>query len=87
MLKQYDKMKEKIKNLKTQIVHRRFYLFIKQCYCIVWSVEVIQKVKIQNFQGQKRKNNEKKKSKFIKQQEASGLLSSLGIKTPLKKFL
>ena len=25
-----------------------------------------------------------KKSKFIKQQEASGLLSSLGIKTPLK---
>ena len=27
-----------------------------------------------------------KRSKFIKQQEASGLLSSLGIKTPLKKF-
>ena len=25
-----------------------------------------------------------KKSKFIKEQEASGLLSSLGIKTPLK---
>ena len=25
-----------------------------------------------------------KKSKFIKQQEASGILSSLGIKTPLK---
>ena len=28
-----------------------------------------------------------KKSKFIKQQEASGLLSNLGIKTPLSKFL
>ena len=27
-----------------------------------------------------------KKSKFIKQQEASGLLSSLGIKTPLNKI-
>ena len=27
-----------------------------------------------------------KKSKFIKQQEASGLLSSLGIKTPLSKM-
>ena len=27
-----------------------------------------------------------KKSKFIKQQEASGLLSSLGMKTPLKKI-
>ena len=30
---------------------------------------------------------ESKKSKFIKQQEASGLLSSLGIKTPLSKIL
>ena len=28
-----------------------------------------------------------KKSKFIKEQEASGLLSSLGIKTPLIKIL
>ena len=27
-----------------------------------------------------------KKSKFIKEQEASGLLSSLGIKTPLSKI-
>ena len=27
-----------------------------------------------------------KKSKFIKEQEASGLLSSLGIKTPLIKI-
>ena len=27
-----------------------------------------------------------KKSKFIKQQEASGLLSSLGIKKPLSKM-
>ena len=27
-----------------------------------------------------------KKSKFIKQQEASGLLSSLGINTPLSKI-
>ena len=28
---------------------------------------------------------ESKKSKFIKEQEASGLLSTLGIKTPLSK--
>ena len=27
-----------------------------------------------------------KKSKFIKEQEASGVLSSLGIKTPLSKI-
>ena len=30
-----------------------FSLFIKQCYHIVWSVEKIQKVKIQMLQGQK----------------------------------
>ena len=29
---------------------------------------------------------ESKKSKFIKEQEASGLLSTLGIKTPLSKI-
>ena len=29
---------------------------------------------------------DRKKSKFIKQQEAGGLLSSLGIKTPLKRI-
>ena len=28
----------------------------------------------------------RKKSKFVKQQEASGLLSSLGIKAPLSKI-
>ena len=31
--------------------------------------------------------HDSKKSKFIKEQEASGLLSSLGIKSPIKKFL
>ena len=30
--------------------------------------------------------SDSKKSKFIKEQEASGLLSSLGIKTPLSKI-
>ena len=30
--------------------------------------------------------SDRKKSKFIKQQEASGLLSRLGIKTPLSKI-
>ena len=34
----------------------------------------------------KREVCDSKKSKFIKQQEASGLLSSLGIKTPLSKI-
>ena len=30
---------------------------------------------------------ENKKSKFVKQQKASGLLSTLGIETPSRKFL
>ena len=37
VLKEYDKMKEKIKDSS---------LFIKKCYLILWSVEKIQKVKI-----------------------------------------
>ena len=70
-------------------------LFIKQCYCITWSVEKIQKVKSKSCKEKKQKNNafikkcavcNSKKSKFIKQQEAIGLLSSLGIKTPLSKI-
>ena len=72
-----------------------FSLFIKQCYQFVWSVEKIQKVKIPKLQ---RPNGrimlllkcavcDSKKSKSIKQQKASGLLSILGIKTPLSKIL
>ena len=46
------------------------------------------------MKGEKRKNNsiikmylcDSKKSKFIKEQEASGLLSSLGIQAPLSKI-
>ena len=72
-----------------------FSLFIKHCYRIVWSVEKIQKAKMQKLKGKKRKKMlllkcgkcDSKKSKFIKQQEASGLLSSLGVKTPSVKFL
>ena len=30
-----------------------FSLFIKQCYHIVWSVEKIQRIKIQKLSGQK----------------------------------
>ena len=63
-----------------------FSLFIKQCYCIiVWSVEKIQKVKIQNLKEQKMEEHSKK-SKFVKEQEGSGLLSNLGTKKPLSKI-
>ena len=42
----------------------------KQCYHLVWKVEKMQQVKIQNFQGQKN-------------EETGGLFNSLGIKTVL----
>ena len=75
------KKKSKIWRLKQFI--EDLSLFTKQCYHIVWSVEKIQKVKIQKLQAKKRENN-----LFLKkEEEASGLLSCLGIKTPLSKFL
>ena len=47
-------MKENIKNLKPNKLIEDFSLFTKQHYCIiVWSVEKIQKVKIQKLQEQK----------------------------------
>ena len=62
---------------------------------IVWSVEKIQRVKAQKTQRQKNGGImllsicvvcNSKKSKFLKQQETSRLLSSLEIKTPLSKI-
>ena len=50
-------MKEKIKYLKTSLTFgtssrqfiKNFSLFIKQCHRFVWSLEKIQKLKIQNL--------------------------------------
>ena len=60
-------------------------------YCL--KCKKIQKVKIKKLQGQQKNNVfvncavcDGKNSKFIKQQQANGLLSSLGIKTLLCKF-
>ena len=68
---------------------KTFNIIIKKCYRIVWSVGKIQKVKIEKLEEQKNvkimllskcEMCDSKNSKFIKKQEASGLLSSLGIK-------
>ena len=45
-----ERINKKFKDLIKFI--KDFGLFIKQCYCIVWSAEKIQKVKIQKLQGQ-----------------------------------
>ena len=72
-----------------------FSLFIKRFYRIGWSVERMQKAKMQILQKQKkgrimRKSKyvlcDSKNSKFVKEQEASRLLSSLVIKIPLNEI-
>ena len=68
---------------------------LSQCYHIVWKVE--KNTESWNPKFVKTKNErmmlsskcgvcDSKKSRFIKEQEASGLLISLGIKTPLSKI-
>ena len=42
-------MKEKMRNSKTETVYWRLSLYIKQCCCIAWNVEKIQKAKIQKL--------------------------------------
>ena len=55
MLKDYDEIKEEIKNMIKFIGD--FSLFMKECCHIVWSVEKIQKVKSKICKRKKRKNN------------------------------
>ena len=45
VLKEYDDMKEEIRNLKTSTVHQKFSYIKKQWYLFVGSVGKIQKVK------------------------------------------
>ena len=61
---------------------------------IAWSVEKIQKILTQKCSEKKKKRlvmQSKcsvcriKKSRFVKEREAKGLLSNLGIRTPLSK--
>ena len=46
MLKEFYDMKKEIKKFNKK---QKFRLYIKQCYLIFWSVEKVQKVKIQNL--------------------------------------
>ena len=62
------------------MIYWKFKQYIKQCYCIVWSVE---KADGKNPRVAKKNKGklmmyETKKLKFIKEQIASGLLSSSG---------
>ena len=87
---------KKLINLKYHELIKSLNILIKQYYHFVWSVE--KNTEIANTKIVKTKKWKKqtmflpksavcdsKKSKFIKEQEISGLLSSLGIKTPLSR--
>ena len=87
-MKVYDDMKEEIKNLKTLTVHWRSNIFIKQ-FCIFWKCRNPTVVKTKSGRIILLSNCAdcvSKKSRFIKEQQASELLSSLGIKTRLSKI-
>ena len=53
VLKEYDDIKEEIKNLGLKQLIEEFSLFTKQCYRILWSVQKIQKVEVQKLLTQK----------------------------------
>ena len=76
MLKEYEEMKEANQIFKDPIKFIvDFSLFTKQCYRIVWSVQKIQKVRIQKLQKEKTGRimllpkdavSDSKKTKFMK---------------------
>ena len=62
---------------------------MKQCYLIFWSVEEKKESKNSKFANKTKANGavpDTTKLRFMKEQEVSGLLSSLGIKTSLSQI-
>ena len=91
-LKEFYDIKEEIKNSNNK---KKFKLYIKQHCLIVWSVK--KNTESKTLKAVRTKNERImllskctvcncKKSKFIKEQEPSGLLRSLGINRPLNKI-
>ena len=84
MLREYDNTKEEIKSLKTSTVYQRFYYNCKTIlsYCL----KCRKNMEIKNPRVAKIKRGKPmlKKSRFIKEQEASGLL--LSSNSPFKGF-
>ena len=78
-------MKEEIKNLNTRTVHRRFSLFVKQSYPTFWSEKAVKTKNGRIMLLSKCEVCKITTSRFIKGQEASGLLKSLGIKVLLSR--
>ena len=83
-LKEFYDMLEEIKNSNDK---KKFKLYIKQCYFIVWSVEKIIVVRTKNRRIMLLSKSavcKSKNAKFLKEQEARGLLSNLtAVKVPI----
>ena len=74
MLKEHDEKKKEIKNLKVSSSNYNFWYYYKKCSLIVWSVGRKQIDKIIVISKCTVCSNEK--SRFVKEQEASGFLNS-----------
>ena len=96
VLKQYNEMKKEIRYLMTYSVYWKFW-FICKSMLLYHCLKCRKNIESKNPKAASTKNRkvmllsncvvcDSKKSKFIKQQEASGLLSSLGIKASLSKI-
>ena len=87
-LKEFYDMLEEIKNSNDK---KKFKLYIKQGYFIVWSVEKIIVVRTKNRRIMLLSKSavcKSKNAKFLKEQEARGLLSNLtGVKVPILRDL
>ena len=91
VLKEYNDMKEAIRNQKPRQFIKSLNLFIKQCYNVVWSPGKTPRIiQIEVAKTNKGKlmllskcvvcsSKKKKKKKNYKKQETSGLLNSLGL--------
>ena len=87
-LKEFYDILEEINNSNDK---KKFKLYIKQCYFIVWSVEKIIVVRTKNRRIMLLSKSavcKSKNAKFLKEQEARRLLSNLtGVKVPILRDL
>ena len=85
MFREYEIMKEAVKNLKSVLIYLEFPSTYKKMlsYCLKCRKNIEQKLMLLS----KCALFDSKELKFSKEQERSGLLSNLGIRTPSNKIL
>ena len=91
IFQEYNDIKKEIKNLKTEIVNQRFHKTML-CYCLKCKKNTeSKKPKVENLKNRRIMLSSncavggRKKLRFIKKQDASGILINLGIRAPLSQ--